>query len=702
MKRILAKTELGDMIAATIADDQNTGLLLIPRDMFEEVDWEKQYAVDPMVQAKVLGDGYAGGISNGLNLRNSETVAKLRYVDQRITTDAGSTTVETHFATGDGQRAVHQLVHHAGTAALVSRVTYSNEGAEPISLEMLASFSLGGITPFAKGDTPQTLRAHRLRARWSSEGRLESLPVEDLMLIPSWARYDQYSEKFGQTGSKPVNRYVPFAAIEDTVRNVFWGVQLCAPASWQIELFNKDDALCLSGGLADFDFGHWLKVLQPGASFTTPDAYLTVCRGDLETVCHRLTGMQELPLRNLPREEEELPVQFNEWATTWGTPTHAGMVELAERLKGRGVKYLIIDAGWYKKPRVSWDNSAGDWEVSAELFPGGLKQTADAIRAAGLIPGIWFEYEAVCRDAAAFHDTEHLLARMGRPLTSGVRRFWDFRQEWVQEHLAHKMIDLLRECGFGYLKIDYNETIGIGCDGADSLGEGLRSQIEAVQLFMARIRRALPDLVIENCSSGGQRNEPSMMALCSVGCFSDTHECVQIPVIAANMHRVILPRQNLVWCVLRPQDDARRLYYSLAATLLGRMCLSGDITRLPEAGQRIVDEAIAFYRLAVPAIKEGFSRRYGPPVANYAHPQGWQAIVRTNAGCTLVVVHTFGGEIPPQIDLPVPPGSELVAALSDGAGCQVRGVTLEHVPTGNFAGAAYLLRAPDSAVRGAE
>lgn len=34
MKRILAKTELGDMIAATIADDQNTGLLLIPRDMF--------------------------------------------------------------------------------------------------------------------------------------------------------------------------------------------------------------------------------------------------------------------------------------------------------------------------------------------------------------------------------------------------------------------------------------------------------------------------------------------------------------------------------------------------------------------------------------------------------------------------------------------------------------------------------------------
>ena len=646
MINILSQVSLGDMLVATITDDHNVGLLLVPQEMFAQIDWDKQYAVDPMVQAKVLGDGYGGGISNGVTLRNSETVTRLRYVGQVIDTVGGSTTISTSFATPDGQRAFHQLIFHAGTSALVSHVTYANDGPSPISLEMLASFSFGSITPFAKGDTPETLRAHRLRARWSSEGRVESLPVEDLMLIPSWARYDQYSEKFGQIGSKPVNRFVPFAAIEDTQRNVLWGVQLCAPASWQIELYNKDDALCMSGGLADYDFGHWLKHLQPGESFTTPDAYLTVCKGDLDTVCHRLIAMQELGLQHLPASEDDLPIQFNEWATTWGVPTHASMTALAASLQGRDVKYLIMDAGWYKKPGVTWDNSAGDWEVSPELFPNGLKPTADAIRAAGLVPGIWFEYEVASRDADAYHDTAHMLTRLGRPLTSGLRRFWDFRQPWVREHLARKMIDLLKECGFGYLKIDYNETIGIGCDGAESLGEGLRAHIEAVQAFMARIHEELPDLVIENCSSGGQRNEPSMMALCSVASFSDTHECVQIPIMAANMHKVILPRQNLVWSVLRPHDDARRLYYSLAATLLGRMCLSGDITTLPAFAQRIVDEAIAFYRQAVPVIKHGFSRRYGPPVVNYAHPQGWQAVVRTNAGQALVVIHTFGGETP--------------------------------------------------------
>ena len=690
------------MVAVYLADEHATGLLLVPGDLYEDIAWDKEYAVEPLVQAKVLGDAYGGGISNGLTMRNGETVKKLRYVDQQVSEFEGVTTISTAFATDDGQRAIHRLVYRPGCPALTSNVTYLNESPAPISLEMLASFSFGGLTPFATGDTPRTLRVHRLRARWSSEGRLESAGAEDLMLIPSWARYDQYSEKFGQVGSKPVNRYHPFAAVEDTAREVMWGVQLAAPASWQIELYNKDDALWLSGGLADFDFGHWLKRLAPGESFTTPDAYLTVCHGDLDTLCHRLVSAQELPLQDAPGGEEELPVQFNEWATSWGVPSHESVTGLAACLSGRGVRHLVIDAGWYKKEGTPWDTSAGDWEVSRELFPGGLRATADAVRDAGLIPGLWFEFEVACRDADGYGDTDHLLKRMGSPLTSGLRRFWDFRQPWVLEYLNDRVVRLLKECGFGYLKIDYNETTGVGCDGAESLGEGLRGHIEAVQEFIRSIRRELPDLVIENCSSGSQRAEPSWTGLTSVTSFSDTHECIQIPIIAANMHRVILPRQNLVWSVLRPHDSEKRLRYSLAATLLGRMCLSGDITLLSGEGQRIVDEAIAFYRMAVPVIKQGLSRRYGPPVLNYAHPDGWQAIVRANAEQVLVVIHTFGGDPPPAIELPLPGPCEVTAAFGGiafggaafggAATHQVRDDIFEHRAAESFEGAAYLLR----------
>ena len=164
----------------------------------------------------------------------------------------------------------------------------------------------------------------------------------------------------------------------------------------------------------------------------------------------------------------------------------------------------------------------------------------------------------------------------------------------VISYLNEKVINTLRDNGFGYLKVDYNDNIGIGCDGAESLGEGLRQNMEASQGFFKKLRQELPDLVIENCSSGGHRLEPSMQALTSMASFSDAHECQAIPVIAANVTRAILPAQSQIWAVLRKDDDDKRLHYSLANTFLGRMCLSGDIYDLSDAQWNIVDEAISF------------------------------------------------------------------------------------------------------------
>ena len=136
----------------------------------------------------------------------------------------------------------------------------------------------------------------------------------------------------------------------------------------------------------------------------------------------------------------------------------------------------------------------------------------------------------------------------------------------------------MKDNGFGYLKVDYNDNLGIGCDGAESLGEALRQNMQASIGFFKKIREEIPDIVIENCSSGGHRLEPSMQAVTSMASFSDAHEWQAIPVIAANVTRAILPAQSQIWAVLRAKDDEKRLYYSLSNTFLGRMCLSGDMS----------------------------------------------------------------------------------------------------------------------------
>jgi alpha-galactosidase len=596
---------------------------------------------------------------------------------------------------------VHKLYYFTGYPALEAQTDIINESQETVEIEMLSSFSIGGITPFVQGDSPSTLLMHRLRSKWSTEGRLETRTIEELQLEPSWSKHGVNSERFGQVGSMPVRGYFPFVAIEDTIRKVIWAAQLAHPASWQMEVYRRDDALCLSGGLADREFGHWLKRLHPKEHLSAPKAYLTVAEGDIEHTSQRLTRLHERALRDLPECEESLPIIFNEFCTTWGTPSHDNLSRIAQQLKGKPITYFIIDAGWYAEKGKGWESNMGDWNVSPELFPAGLESIVSEIRSCGMIPGIWFELENCGPLAEAYTWEQHLLQRDGIPITSGQRRFWDFRDPFVIEYLSEKVINFIKKYDFGYLKIDYNETIGIGCDGAESLGEGLRLQMEAVQNFFRRIRKAIPHLVIENCSSGGHRLEPSMMGLTSMASFSDAHEEPEIPIIAANMHHVILPRQSQIWAVLRKEDSVQRLRYSIVNTFLGRMCLSGDIGDLNVEQWNIVDEGMRFYQRIAPLIKDGISYRFGTRIESYRHPQGWQCMLRMNREGTegLAIIHTFGGELPEQLEIRLPTASDfqIVDAYSDEmTEISVERDKLTFRVKGNFTAAAALLSSQSS------
>lgn len=169
----------------------------------------------------------------------------------------------------------------------------------------------------------------------------------------------------------------------------------------------------------------------------------------------------------------------------------------------------------------------------------------------------------------------------------------------------------------------------------------------------------IPGLVIENCSSGGHRLEPSMMALASMASFSDAHECPEIPIIAANLHRMILPRQSQIWAVLRSKDTLQRTCYSLAATFLGRMCISGDIGELPEPNWKAMTEAISLYETVADVIGIGVSTWYGTEIKSYRHPKGWQAILRTKPdhSAAILVFHSFSNPIPHEITVKLPPGN---------------------------------------------
>lgn len=654
----LNSIKLGDMEAYYVLDEEKQAveLMLLPEGM-QEPEWEsKKQFIDPLIELKLTGDAYTTSYAGGSTMRQNDSCYAMKYDRQDVSRDGEKMLIRTVCKDERGYEAVHTLSYFEGEKTVRSFVTFRNDSAEKVTLEKLDSFNLGGISPYLEGDGHEQMAMYRVRSVWSGEGRLEKIPLEEMQLEPSWIPgHAIRCERFGGIGSLPVNRFFPYLVIEDQATHVFWGAQIAHAASWQMEVFRRDEAVSIGGGLADRDFGHWYKDIAPGESFTTPEAILTVAGGvSIDVFSQRLTSGQVRAAENGPESEQELPVIFNEYCTTWGNPSHENICAIVDALKGHGISYFVIDCGWYKEDGIPWGDSMGDYQPSKSLFPDGLDKTVDAIRAAGMKPGIWFEIDNVGCMAKAYQKTGLLLKRDGKVLTTQSRRFWDMRKPEVIEDLSEKVIGLLNRYGFEYMKMDYNDTIGIGCDGAESLGEGLRQNMEASVKFLEKIKREVPGIILENCASGGHKLEPEMMRQTAMASFSDAHECEEIPVIAAGLHRVILPRQSQIWAVIREDASTRRIVYAVAAGLLGRLCLSGDVTHLSDEQWAVIDQGIQFYKKAAPIIKNGVSHIGGTRQKSWRHLRGWQSVFREGENAALLVLHTFEEEIEEPIEVLLP------------------------------------------------
>ncbi|MCR5640291.1 MAG: alpha-galactosidase [Lachnospiraceae bacterium] len=671
---LIREVVLGDMVARYTRDEQNIcGLQLFPADLVPELPedepgmcYGKRMQQENLVQLKIAGETYNEAYAGGISLRNGESSRSLKFRQIGTRKLPGGLEVVTTLKSQRGYMVKHVLRWKTGAPYVFMGATIENVSQKKLGIEMMSSFSLGGLTPYVPGDAYESMEICRARSVWSGEGRMCRESVEELALEAAWAPHAVRCLRYGQVGSMAVNGFFPFGALYDKKTGVYWGAQLAHNASWQMEFYRRDDGLGFSGGLADREFGQWYKELAPGESFSVPEAIVSVAHtGDFDAFCQRLTEAGRDAFRMGLEEEQSLPMVFNEYCTTWGNPSHENISRMLECLRGKPFRYFVIDCGWYKQPGIPWDRGMGDYIPSNELFPDGLESAVEEIREAGFVPGIWFEIENVAACAKAYQLEKHLLKRDGKPLTTYFRRFWDMADPWVQEYLEDVVIGTLKQYDFGYMKMDYNETIGVGCDGAESLGEGLRRNMEADVDFICKIKEELPQLVLENCGSGGHRLEPLMMSLCSMASFSDAHECKEIPIIAAALHRLITPAQSQIWAVIRKEDTADRIRYSIAATMLGRMCISGDVTLLSKAQWAVVDEGMTFYHMVSPIIRDGISHIYDSGIVSWRHPRGYQAVVRSSTAGTLVVVHTFASEVPEEIIVPVPECADILDFYGD-------------------------------------
>ena len=703
---LYSKYQFGDMTILYLKCDEHLILSMIPagmeadipvhrHDINDTVGYRSNHAAsgndsivaqkESMVQLYVMGDNFPYADT----LRGSESVLKQKLISQK---QEGNKVI-TCFADERGLELIHTLEYRAGENFITTQVELRNSGSQCAELGMIEAVSLGMLSPFQADHAPDALKLYRYRSCWSAEAREMVNDPEELALTVPWNGGWPVAVRYGQRSSMTTREWFPTAGLTDTVAGVTWAVQLATVIPWQMCISRNGDFLNLSGGPVDFDFADWRYKLAPGESYTTFPAVLTCVKGSMEKALERLT---EYPLKRtafpMPEAEKDLPVLFNEFCTTWGCPTEKNLLPVIENIKDLGFRYFVIDGGWGRDV-VTKQPGIGEWKPVDSIYPSGFGMLVEKIREAGMIPGIWFEFECAMVNTALYREHPDWFVRY-RGQEYGLtidRHFLDFRKKEVLEYLDERVIGFLKKYNFGYMKVDYNAKIHLADCEKGSASAGVCELLESIYAFYEKVRRELPELVLEICSSGGNRLSPGWMAVGSMASCSDCHEGVALPLVAADTLKQIPLRMNQVWCTLRQGESRQRTGYLLAGGFLGRMCLSGDAAYYSEYQKEAIRKAVALYGQSGDVLEEGSStqERHLTSAAFYT-PKGCQICRRKSAKGELLVIHLFD-DAPAELDIPVE-FTRLDGILQSDGTAEIRNNTLCLRKLEPMTGRVFLLR----------
>ncbi|WP_262064455.1 alpha-galactosidase [Streptomyces sp. STR69] len=494
----------------------------------------------------------------------------------------------------------------SGAGFLRAGVRLVNEGAEPVRLESVTTLTLGGVSDPGTGLDGLTL--HWADNDWLAECRWRRADFRDQVVPLTRAAHGHEGrgcfERYSQ-GSWSTGRHLAMGALTDRDGGA-WLWQIESSAGWRFETGEREGAAYVALFGPDDAHHQWHQLLAPGEEFhSVPAVLVRTESGGLDAAFAALTDYRRGIRRDHP-DHRQLPVIYNDYMNTlMGDPTTERLLPLVEAAASAGAEVFVIDAGWYDDDAQGWWDSVGAWEAAPNRFPGGIQEVLDAITKHGMTPGLWLEPEVVgVRSPLA--DTlppEAFFRRGGVRVTEHGRHHLDLRHPAARAHLDEVVDRLVGEWGVGYLKLDYNVNIGPGTEnGSESAGAGLLGHHRAHLDWLAGLLDRHPQLVLENCGSGGLRMDYAQLAVAQIQSTSDQQDPLRYPPIAASAATAATPEQAAVWAYPQPDQSLDEIAFTLTGALLGRIHLSGFLNLMDDEQFDLVRSALSVYKDIRPEI----------------------------------------------------------------------------------------------------
>ncbi len=277
-------------------------------------------------------------------------------------------------------------------------------------------------------------------------------------------------------------------------------------------------------------------VLEPKKVFETPHLALSYSEegmGGISRNFHRWARTCGMLHRGMQTGD----ILLNSWEGLYFDINEERMLKMMDDISQLGGELFVMDDGWFgdKYQRNNDSSTLGDWVVDKKKLPGGLKALVEAAREKGIKFGIWIEPEAVNTKSELFEKhPEWALQTKGRELKlgrGGTQLVLDMTNPAVQD-FAFKIVDdlLSNYPEIAYIKWDANASI-------QNVGSLYLPMAKQSNLYvdyhlgllkvLKHIREKYPNVVIQDCASGGGRANYGLLPYFDEFWVSDNTDALQ-------------------------------------------------------------------------------------------------------------------------------------------------------------------------------
>lgn len=295
----------------------------------------------------------------------------------------------------------------------------------------------------------------------------------------------------------------------------FAALQWCGNYKITIEkLRNNPVKIC--GGLNDFDFEYPLK---KGESLDTPVFTIGYTENGFGAASRMFHDLQKKYIAPRNYAYEPLPVLYNAWAAFEFKIDAQKVMGLIDKAAYIGAELFLIDDGWFGT-RNDDTSGLGDWYPNKEKFPDGLAPIIKKCNERGMKFGLWLEPEMVSPNSELYKlHPDWVFSFKTRDREEYRNQLTlNIAKPEVKKFIIDTIDRLLSENNIEFIKWDSNRFLSRPGWESEPISEQRKYHYlytKALYEIFAFINEKYPNVIIENCASGGMRADLSFANYCS-------------------------------------------------------------------------------------------------------------------------------------------------------------------------------------------